>query len=134
MTKSVNVSKYTPNGILNYPNCFGVDDNGRIYYYVTDSSGAEKGDNLFLLDSNGNKLSSCSTEVAITKFSGFDSTNGNFYFERNADYVYWGYTHKMNALGFGNISNNKITVSDKSIDYFYQKYYDYHYDLSLIHI
>ena len=128
VTKSVNVSKYTPNGILNYPNCFGVDNNGRIYYYVTDSSGAEKGDNLFLLDSNGNKLSSCSTEVAITKFSGFDSTNGNFYFERNADYVYWGYTHKMNALGFGNISNNKITVSDKSIDYFYQKYYDYHYD------
>ena len=128
VTKSVNVSKYTPNGILNYPNCFGVDDNGRIYYYVTDSSGAEKGDNLFLLDSNGNKLSSCRTEVAITKFSGFDSTNGNFYFERNADYVYWGYTHKMNALGFGNISNNKITVSDKSIDYFYQKYYDYHYD------
>ena len=128
VTKSVNVSKYTPNGILNYPNCFGVDDNGRIYYYVTDSSGAEKGDNLFLLDSNGNKLSSCSTEVAITKFSGFDSTNGNFYFERSADYVYWGYTHKMNALGFGNISNNKITVSDKSIDYFYQKYYDYHYD------
>ena len=128
VTKSVNVSKYTPNGILNYPNCFGVDDNGRIYYYVTDSSGAEKGDNLFLLDSNGNKLSSCSTNVAITKFSGFDSTNGNFYFERSADYVYWGYTHKMNALGFGNISNNKITVSDKSIDYFYQKYYDYHYD------
>lgn len=128
VTKSVNVSKYTPNGILNYPNCFGVDNNGRIYYYVTDSSGAEKGDNLFVLDSNGNKLSSCSTEVAITKFSGFDSTNGNFYFERNADYVYWGYTHKMNALGFGNISNNKITVSDKSIDYFYQKYYDYHYD------
>ena len=128
VTKSVNVSKYTPNGILNYPNCFGVDDNGRIYYYVTDSSGAEKGDNLFLLDSNGNKLSSCSTDVAITKFSGFDSTNGNFYFERSADYVYWGYTHKMNALGFGNISNNKITVSDKSIDYFYQKYYDYHYD------
>ena len=128
VTKSVNVSKYTPNGILNYPNCFGVDDNGRIYYYVTDSSGAEKGDNLFLLDSNGNKLTSCSTEVAITKFSGFDSTNGNFYFERSADYVYWGYTHKMNALGFGNISNNKITVSDKSIDYFYQKYYDYHYD------
>ena len=128
VTKSVNVSKYTPNGILNYPNCFGVDDNGRIYYYVTDSSGAEKGDNLFLLDSNGNKLSSCSNEVAITKFSGFDSTNGNFYFERSADYVYWGYTHKMNALGFGNISNNKITVSDKSIDYFYQKYYDYHYD------
>ena len=42
VTKSVNVSKYTPNGILNYPNCFGVDDNGRIYYYVTDSSGAEK--------------------------------------------------------------------------------------------
>ena len=128
VTKSVNVSKYTTNGILNYPNCFGVDDNGRIYYYVTDSSGAEKGDNLFLLDSNGNKLSSCSTDVAITKFSGFDSTNGNFYFERSADYVYWGYTHKMNALGFGNISNNKITVSDKSIDYFYQKYYDYHYD------
>ena len=128
VTKSVNVSKYTPNGILNYPNCFGVDDNGRIYYYVTDSSGAEKGDNLFLLDSNGNKLSSCSTDVAITKFSGFDSTNGNFYFERNADYVYWGYTHKMNALGFGNILNNKITVSDRSIDYFYQKYYDYHYD------
>ena len=128
VTKSVNVSKYTPNGILNYPNCFGVDDNGRIYYYVTDSSGAEKGDNLFLLDSNGNKLSSCSTDVPITKFSGFDSTNGNFYFERSADYVYWGYTHKMNALGFGNISNNKITVSDKSIDYFYQKYYDYHYD------
>ena len=128
VTKSVNVSKYTPNGILNYPNCFGVDDNGRIYYYVTDSSGAEKGDNLFVLDSNGNKLSSCSTDVAITKFSGFDSTNGNFYFERNADYVYWGYTHKMNALGLGNISNNKITVSDKSIDYFYQKYYDYHYD------
>ena len=128
VTKSINVSKYTPNGILNYPNCFGVDDNGRIYYYVTDSSGAEKGDNLFVLDSNGNKLSSCSTEVAITKFSGFDSTNGNFYFERSADYVYWGYTHKMNALGFGNISNNKITVSDKSIDYFYQKYYDYHYD------
>ena len=128
VTKSVNVSKYTPNGILNYPNCFGVDDNGRIYYYVTDSSGAEKGDNLFLLDSNGNKLSSCSTDVAITKFSGFDSTNGNFYFARNADYVYWGYSHKMNALGFGNISNNKITVSDKSIDYFYQKYYDYHYD------
>ena len=84
------MSKYTPNGILNYPNCFGVDDNGRIYYYVTDSSGAEKGDNLFLLDSNGNKLSSCSTEVAITKFSGFDSTNGNFYFERSADYVYCG--------------------------------------------
>ena len=128
VTKSVNVSKYTPNGILNYPNCFGVDDNGRIYYYVTYSSGAEKGDNLFVLDSNGNKLSSCSTEVAITKFSGFDSTNGNFYFERNADYVYWGYSHKMNALGFGNISNNKITGSDKSIDYFYQKYYDYHYD------
>ena len=128
VTKSVNVSKYTPNGILNYPNCLGVDDNGRIYYYVTDSSGAEKGDNLFLLDSNGNKLSSCSTDVAITKFSGFDSTNGNFYFERSADYVYWGYTHKMNALGFGNILNNKITVSDRSIDYFYQKYYDYHYD------
>ena len=128
VVKSIDVSKYTPNGILNYPNCFGVDDNGRIYYYVTDSSGAEKGDNLFLLDSNGNKLSSCSTDVAITKFSGFDSTNGNFYFERSADYVYWGYSHNMNALGVGNISNNKIAVSDKYIDYFYQKYYDYHYD------
>lgn len=73
-------------------------------------------------------LSSVTTDDVIYKFSGFDKTNGNFYYEGFTDWVSWGYSHKTQSLKCGNVKNNKISVSNYYVDIFYQQYYTPHYD------
>ena len=128
VVKTVDVSRYTPNGLLDGPICFGVDGEERIYYTTLDSSKSDSVRNLFLLDKDGGKISSCVLDYAISKFSGFDSKNGNFYFERYVGYRYWGQTLNTRGLGVGRVSGGKISVSYKYLDLFYQEYYGYHYD------
>ena len=68
-------------------------------------------------------LSSAVAGDAVYKFSGFDKTNGNFYFEGYTDWIYWGYSHDTQSLKCGNVKNNKISVSDYYVDILYQQYY-----------
>lgn len=52
-------------------------------------------------------LSSAVAGDAVYKFSGFDKTNGNFYFEGFTDWIYWGYSHDTQSLKCGNVKTTK---------------------------
>lgn len=81
-----------------------------------------------LISADMKLLSSAVAGDAVYKFSGFDKTNGNFYFEGYTDWIYWGYSHDTQSLKCGNVKNNKISVSDYYVDILYQQYYTPHYD------
>ncbi len=96
-------------------NTVGVDAKGRIY--TSDS------DYIYLLGSDGNVLSQAATGYRIFNIAGFDNTNGNFYVESYANWVYWGYDHDMNVLRVGNVSDGKITIDTDYNVMLGQRYY-----------
>ena len=81
-----------------------------------------------LISADMKLLSSAVAGDAVYKFSGFDKTNGNFYFEGYTDWIYWGYSHDTQSLKCGNVKNNKISISSYYVDILYQQYYTPHYD------
>lgn len=98
---------------------FGVDSKERFYLPSEDKK------TLYLFDKNGTLLSSAASDYEISSFAGFDSTNGNFYFNSLHNWVYWGYDHSMLALRVGNVSDdNTITFSTGFIDLLGQLYYN----------
>lgn len=84
----------------------GVDGSGRIYL------GGEEQDvpYIYLLSAEGGFLSKAKTIGRVYGFGGFDSSNGNFYFEQYYNWLYWGYEHNMHALGTGGVKGNSLNV------------------------
>ena len=119
-------SSFVGSNILSYPKSVGVDSQNRFYLAVYDYD--QKKYVINLISSDMKSLSSVTTDDVIYKFSGFDKTNGNFYYEGFTDWVSWGYSHKTQSLKCGNVKNNKISVSSYYVDIFYQQYYTPHYD------
>ena len=75
---------------------------------------------IYMFDSSGKKLSEAQRKQKVYRFTGYDETNGNLYFESAFDYYSWGYHHDMNGLFSASVKDNQITVNDKYIDMFYQ--------------
>ncbi len=120
------VSSFVGSNILSYPKSIGVDSQNRFYFAVYDYDQNKYVINL--ISSDMQLISSVVTDDVIYKFSGFDKTNGNFYYEGYTDWVHFGYSHKTQSLKCGNVKNNKISVSNSYIETFYQQYYNPHYD------
>ncbi|MDD5890276.1 MAG: Ig-like domain-containing protein [Ruminococcus sp.] len=106
----------------------GVDNEGRYYLVTYNYSKKDKKYSIVLLSKDFKELSSVDIDDEVYDFCGFDSTNGNFYYEGYTNWVYWGYDHDMNALKCGNVSNNKISLCDKYLDLLYQVGYTPHYN------
>ena len=120
------ISALVGSNTLSYPKSIGVDSQNRYYLAVYDRDQNKYVINLISADMK--LLSSAVVDDAVYKFSGFDKTNGNFYFEGFTDWIYWGYSHDTQSLKCGNVKNNKISVSDYYVDILYQQYYTPHYD------
>ena len=120
------ISSFVGSNNLSYPESIGVDSQNRYYLAVYDSNQDKYIINLISADMK--LLSSAVAGDAVYKFSGFDKTNGNFYFEGYTDWIYWGYSHDTQSLKCGNVKNNKISISNYYVDILYQQYYTPHYD------
>lgn len=97
----------------------GVDAQGRYYIAGSLGTGSVKG-RLYLFDSDGNKLDQCALTGWCDGFYGFDPRNGNFYYSGISNWRYWGYDHYMTCLMAGNVTNNKLSVTEKNISQLYQ--------------
>ena len=120
------ISSLVGSNNLSHPESIGVDSQNRYYLAVYDSNQDKYIINLISADMK--LLSSAVAGDAVYKFSGFDKTNGNFYFEGYTDWIYWGYSHDTQSLKCGNVKNNKISISSYYVDILYQQYYTPHYD------
>ena len=105
----------------------GVDASNRIYVaaYIsdTDSSGGYR---IYLFNSKGKLLSQTSCESTVYSFAGFDSVSGKFYYEGYTNWVYWGYEHDMHAMFAGQVTNNKVSVTNEYLFLASQNYYVQH--------
>ena len=124
------ISSLVGSNNLSYPESLGVDSQNRYYLAVYDENQNKHVINLISADMK--LLSSAVAGDAVYKFSGFDKTNGNFYFEGYTDWIYWGYSHDTQSLKCGNVKNNKISISDYYVDILYQQYYTPHYDNAIM--
>ena len=97
----------------------GVDAQGRIYL----AGQADEGYLIYLLSPSGEELSRTVSENTIYNFSGFDSSNGNFYVESYENWVYWGYNHDMHAVRAGNVTENVISFNEFILMYACQAYW-----------
>ena len=120
------ISSFVGSNNLSYSKSIGVDSQNRYYLAVYDENQHKYIINLISADMK--LLSSAVAGDAVYKFSGFDKTNGNFYFEGYTNWIYWGYSHDTQSLKCGNVKNNKISISDYYVDILYQQYYTPHYD------
>ena len=104
-----------------YISAFGVDGMGRIYVSTYD-------DELLVFDSEGSFIRKTAYTGQINEFYGFDSTNGNFYYEGNYNWVYWGYNHYMSSLMAGNLGmDGTITLPEANLMILYQTGFYTHY-------
>ena len=103
---------------MDFLRAIGADATGRIYV-----AGDDK---IYLLSSAGELLDSAETEHTVYRFTGFDETNDNFYFEGYLNYIYWGYDHRTNSLFSGRVVNNKLVLQERYLDALFQKqWYDH---------
>ena len=94
----------------------GADASGRIYVAANDSN--RRWDHrIFLYTPDGTLLSRMSSGTEVYRFSGFDSTNGNFYIEVYYDFYSWGYSHPGMALRMGRVTDNVIRHVDVSYSF-----------------
>lgn len=107
-------SIYSNSNWSGYVNALGADQSGRIYLTTWD-------DDIYLFASDGRLLDKKSLPGTISRFYGFDSVNGNFYYCGTYNWVYWGYNHDMASLMAGNVDgNNKISVTGQNLAILYQ--------------
>ncbi len=91
----------------------GADSKGRIYLGGTDTS---TGKNIImLLSADGTLLSKTAAPSSVLNFDAFDPSNGNFYYETNDNWRYWGYDHYVRKLLAGRVTDNDIAVSKDDI-------------------
>ncbi len=98
---------------------FCVDDRGR-YLVFTEEDHAY----VRLFDADGTFISKGKSPCAIYRFTGYDKTNGNFYYEGRYDWIYWGYSHAMYSLMAGNVDqDNNVKVVGANLTMLFQKGY-----------
>lgn len=85
----------------------GADNQGRIYLAVV-SHYDSLDKKLILCAENGEIISETGFDYEVYSFSGFDSSNGNFYMECYYDMYSWGYSHPGHGLMMGNVTDNVI--------------------------
>ncbi len=113
----ISVSGYTGTAV-------GADNSGRIYLSTYDGNESK----ILLLSAEGDIISECVNNSKVYEFSGFDSTNGNFYFESLYNYIILGGAYPTHSLGFGKVSDGVITTSNNWLQMLCQEYYDEHKD------
>ena len=126
-------SHYTNNGTANSIYIFNLDTKKfvkRISTKIDVSSVAadtkgnifvSDGGKIYMLSSAGKKISEVSVgDNTVYRFTGYDETNGNLYFEGYLNYIYWGYNHPSTSLFSANVKNNKLSFTSIYIDAFYQ--------------
>lgn len=94
----------------------GADDRGRIYL----AGGTANDDGLYpvyLYAPEGTLIAQTESATPILDFAGFDSENGNMYFECAYNWRYWGYDHDMRAVGVGRVTGDTLTIcaADKMV-------------------
>ena len=123
-----NINKFINNDITSSPVSVGADSQGRIYLCSYDGTKDENNYVLTLLSPDYKELSSIEMKYTIVDFYGFDSNNGNVYFESyRSQKSSWGLTQGFRVLCYGNVTNNKISIRQEYIDVFYYENYQYHY-------
>ncbi|MGO5174620.1 Ig-like domain-containing protein [Ruminococcus sp. LCP21S3_E8] len=128
-----NVTEFVADNYNSYIRSIGVDSKGRIYLTTFDGLKSEKKYTIHLLSKDYKELSSADMEDDCFEYYGFDSSNGNFYFESyKTAKSQWGSSSGYRTLAFGNVTNNKITVSDEILDILYAKYVQYHYSSAIM--
>ena len=128
-----NVTEFVADNYNSYIRTIGVDSKGRIYLTTFDGLKSEKKYTIHLLSKDYKELSSADMEDDCFEYYGFDSSNGNFYFESyKTAKSQWGSSSGYRTLAFGNVTNNKITVSDEILDILYAKYVQYHYSSAIM--
>ena len=85
----------------------GADGSGRIYVYHAYNDTSSR---ISVYDSDGKRLGSGNCTVEVTRFSGFDDTNGNFYFEGVTTMSSLGYSYGMSSAMAGNFSDGTVYV------------------------
>lgn len=95
----------------------GADSSGRIFL------AGDTDKKVTVFSSSGTKLTTGTAPTTVYRFTGFDSTNGNFYYEGYYNYVYWGYDHETTSLFAGNFKSSKLTFGANFIDVLYQNYW-----------
>ena len=123
-----NLSEFITNENSSSVKAIGVDSLGRYYLAIYDYSKDEKNYSIHLLSKDFKEISSLDVDDKVYEFCGFDSTNGNFYYEGYTNWVHWGYDYDTQSLKCGNVTNDKITVNSKYLDILYQQYFYYHKD------
>ena len=103
----------------------GADDLGHIFIGT--------GSKIYMLDPNGKVLSDLDTESQMYRFAGYDSSNGNVYYEGYHNYIYWGYDHYMHAAMSGNVKNNALTLQSRYlVDLFQNSFYSHLDSLGIV--
>lgn len=117
------VSKQTFHSIYGWYSDFvvGVDAQGRYYIAGVLVDDAKKG-RLYLFDPNGNKLDQCALTGRCDGFYGFDPHSGNFYYCGSYNWRYWGYDHPMDCVMAGNVTDNKLSVTEKNISLLFDSF------------
>ena len=105
-----------------YVHALGVDASNRFYVAGYYSDGYK----IYLFNSKGSLLSQAACESEVYSFEGFDSVSGKFYYEGYTNWLYWGYEHDMHAMFTGQVTNNKVSVTNKYMFLTSQNYYLQH--------
>ena len=106
----------------------GVDASDRYYVagYNSDA-GSPTVYKIYLFSSKGKLLSQVACESEVYSFEGFDPISGNFYYEGYTNWQSWGYEHDMHAMFTGQVTNNKVSVTNRYMFLTSQVLYYEHY-------
>ncbi len=102
----------------------GTDGEGRYLLYATDS---DKNKLVQLVSAQGDIISSSAAPNTIYSFLGIDKNSGNFYTLGYMNWVYYGYDHDVDVVYPGNLKDDVITFSNRSITMTGQMYFSDRY-------
>ncbi|MBQ6659889.1 MAG: InlB B-repeat-containing protein [Lachnospiraceae bacterium] len=97
----------TINTGIDNPTAVGADANGNIFLGTSEK--------IYVLSASGTKLAEAESHGRVYYFSGFDATNGNFYFEVYYNWVYWGYDHDTHLGVAGSYSGGELKIGNSVI-------------------
>ena len=107
----------------------GADAQGRIY--IADSK--ETYHNISMYSPDGEYITSVETEDKVYCFDDFDAVTGNFYYETEYNWRYWGYDHWGKLVVAANVSDNTIKLIDEGLEYACQEYfYEHNFNADIV--
>ena len=89
------------------PTAVGADASGNIFLGTSEK--------IYVLSASGTQLAEAESHGRVYYFSGFDATNGNFYFEVYYNWVYWGYDHDTHLGVAGSYSGGELKIGNSVI-------------------